>query len=165
MGMTPAGNDGDLNFEINVTPLVDVVLVLLIIFMVVVPLTLRGYEVDVPSKVEAVATEPPPPQPDAVVLSIAARDCALTTPLGERELPPRCRVSLGDVSFPVTDLPSRLAAVFVDRPAPEDRTLFLDAEDTLNYEGVMRILDLAHGSVEGLRVGLWTDVMEMAAAR
>jgi len=51
------GGKGKLNTEINVTPLVDVVLVLLIIFMVVTPLLQRGYELDVPQKVET--TLPP----------------------------------------------------------------------------------------------------------
>ena len=53
MGMA-VGGKGKLNTEINVTPLVDVVLVLLIIFMVVTPLLQRGYELDVPQKVETV---------------------------------------------------------------------------------------------------------------
>ena len=51
MGMS-VGGKGKINSEINVTPLVDVVLVLLIIFMVVTPLLQRGYDLEVPQAIE-----------------------------------------------------------------------------------------------------------------
>src|ERR671939_131491 len=52
--------------DINITPLVDVVLVLLIIFMVVTPLLQMGYDVQVPPKVESAA--PPPDMSDQIVV-------------------------------------------------------------------------------------------------
>ena len=61
-----AGPKGD----INITPLVDVVLVLLIIFMVVTPLLQMGYEVQVPPKVESAA--PPPDMSDQIIVRMDA---------------------------------------------------------------------------------------------
>lgn len=57
MGMGPGGGKG-LKSEINVTPLVDVVLVLLIIFMVIIPMTQVGYDVNTPPKIEKQMTMP-----------------------------------------------------------------------------------------------------------
>ena len=50
MGMQVGGSNGGIQSDINVTPLVDVVLVLLIIFIVMVPAMMHGYDVDVPGE-------------------------------------------------------------------------------------------------------------------
>src|SRR4029450_9064660 len=73
MQLSTGDSGSDLQSEINITPLVDVVLVLLIIFMVVVPLLLKGYDVDIP---RASAATPPAQTPDSqVILSIGSTRC------------------------------------------------------------------------------------------
>jgi biopolymer transport protein TolR len=65
------GGGGGIRSEINITPLVDVVLVLLIIFMLAVPLLQMGYPVQVPPKVETAA--PPPQSDDQVIVRMDAQ--------------------------------------------------------------------------------------------
>ena len=139
----------ELQSEINVTPLVDVVLVLLIIFMVVVPLLMEGYDVDMPRT----STETAPAQAEElqVILSIGPTGCPLLEPPAGEGLPADCRVTLAEQEIPATDLPARVAELLGGRPA-DSRVLFLAADDRLNYEGVLRIIDLAKSSVDDLTI-------------
>jgi biopolymer transport protein TolR len=147
---TSHGRSGGLQSEINVTPLVDVVLVLLIIFMVIVPLTLRGYDVDIPG--EASGAPPPERDEEQVLLSIEPEGCPVTEP-PEAGLPRPCHVRVNDEEVAIEDLSRRVAEIFENRHGP-DRVLFLAAHDSLNYEGVMRIVDVARSGVEDLRIGV-----------
>jgi biopolymer transport protein ExbD/biopolymer transport protein TolR len=65
MGMDVGSNRGAIRSDINITPLVDVVLVLLIIFMVITPMLQRGKAVELPKAVTA-AAGPPSPEPKFV---------------------------------------------------------------------------------------------------
>jgi biopolymer transport protein ExbD len=142
---------GGFQSEINVTPLVDVVLVLLIIFMVIVPLTLRGYDVDIPG--ESVPTPPDEPGAEQIVLGIDVSRCPVMEPPVSDGLPENCRVRINDEEVLVTDLANRISEIFATRE-PTDRVLFLVAQEQLNYEGVMRIVDIAKSGIEDLRIGL-----------
>jgi len=153
MAMIPSGSGG-LQSEINVTPLVDVVLVLLIIFMVIVPLTLHGYDVDIPG--ESVVAEPVEQNNEQIVLAIEKTDCPIVKPPETEGLPGDCRVRVDDERLPVAELAGRVSEIFATREGPE-RVLFLAADDGLNYEGVMRIVDVAKSEAEGLRIGLVTE--------
>jgi biopolymer transport protein TolR len=149
------GDSGsDLQSEINITPLVDVVLVLLIIFMVIVPLLLQGYDVNIPRT----STNPVPAQaqPSRLILSISPSACRIIGPSAGEGLPADCRVSLADQMIPAAELPVRVAEILSSRPT-EKRVLFLAADDRLNYEGVLRILDLAKSGVEDLKVEFITN--------
>ncbi|MBB3763041.1 biopolymer transport protein TolR [Sphingomicrobium lutaoense] len=106
--------------EINVTPLVDVMLVLLIIFMVTAPLLVAGVAVDLPeSRAETLDQDMEPVQ-----LSID-RDGSLT---------------IDDTPVAESDLPSRLAAIAAQPAPPEGRRIYLRADRSLDYGRVMRVM-------------------------
>ena len=145
--------ESSLQSEINITPLVDVVLVLLIIFMVVVPLLMQGYDVDIPkASAEAIPAQTEEAQ---VILSIVPATCPMLVPPAGEGLPADCRVILADSEIPATDLPARVAELLGGRP-PEQRVLFLAADDRVNYEGVLRIVDLAKSGVDDLTISFIT---------
>jgi biopolymer transport protein ExbD len=147
------GGDGGFASEINITPLVDVVLVLLIIFMVIVPVMMRGYDVEIPG--ETTVAQVPAERPEQVVLTIDLEGCPMLEPVAGPGLPADCTVSLNDDALAVADLAVRVGETFAER-APSDRVLFLAASDRLNYEAVMRILDAARSGVDELRIGMIT---------
>ena len=138
-----------LQSEINITPLVDVVLVLLIIFMVVAPMLLKGYDVNIPRA----SAETVPAEADAseIVLSIVPKTCPIFKPPTGEGLPAECRVSLDEHEIPAADLPVRVAQILGDRPA-DQRVLFLAVDSSLNYEAVLRIVDFAKSNVDDLRI-------------
>ena len=138
-----------LQSEINITPLVDVVLVLLIIFMVVVPLLMRGYDVNIPKN--STSSAPSQAKESRLILSVSPTTCPILTPPAGDGLPANCQVTLADQKIAASELPARVAEILDSRP-PEKRVLFLAADDRLNYEGVLRILDLAKSGVEDLKV-------------
>ena len=157
MAMDVGGSKKGVKSDINITPLVDVVLVLLIIFMVVTPLAQRGYDLEVPRE----ETSQLPPDPEAmakqVILSINEEECKIATPLSQPGLPPGCTVRLNKDVVRVEELARKMDEVFRTRKK-SDKVVFLAAEEKLNYEGVMRILDIAkNGAGEDLKVALVKD--------
>jgi biopolymer transport protein ExbD len=129
------------------------VLVLLIIFMVVIPLMMEGYDVNIPRT--STAEAPAQAQDSQLVLSIVPNACPLLGPPVGEGLPSTCRVTLADQKVPASELPQRVANILGPRP-PEKRVLFLSADDRLNYEGVLRVLDLAKSNVEDLKIEFLT---------
>jgi biopolymer transport protein TolR len=110
------------NSEINVTPLVDVVLVLLIIFMVVTPLLEKDISVRVPAteKVEQI-TEVPPDQ--LVVRLDKSGD-----------------ISINNDKVPEAEYIDRLRAQLAPKP-PADKIVFVVADDAVNYGKLVTVLD------------------------
>jgi biopolymer transport protein ExbD len=155
MGMNAGKSSSNFNCEINITPLVDVVLVLLIIFMVIVPLTQLGYDVSIPN--ESVAATPPPQVERQVILAVSHASCPPGEPPGPTGLPASCQVRLNRESCAVGDLSRRVAEIYADRRG-DDRVLFLAAEESIRYENIVLLLDLAQAGAGGdLSIGIVKD--------
>jgi biopolymer transport protein TolR len=110
--------------EMNVTPLVDVVLVLLIIFMVITPLLAKQFWIHMPDKEEANAEPPPPDDPGPIVVSV--------TPSG------RIRINRDEVAD--ADFVPKLRRVLAARRV---RTVFFDSSDAADFGRAMEVMDLA----------------------
>jgi len=117
--------------EINITPMVDVMLVLLIIFMVAAPMMTAGVPVDLPRT--AAADMPSQTQPITVAVTPEGALFVDETPVGEAEL----------------------VATVAALATPEDR-IFLRGDTTANYGTVMRIMGLL-SSAGYSKIGLVTE--------
>jgi biopolymer transport protein TolR len=114
------GTGGGPKSEINVTPLVDVVLVLLIIFMVVQPLLQMGYEVQVPPNAQE--NQPLPPQQDQLIVSMTANK----------------EVFLNKERIDPANLPIRLQETLKNRGS---KVVFFSVEDSVNYGDAVKLMD------------------------
>lgn len=105
--------------ELNVTPLIDVMLVLLVIFMVTAPLSTVNVPVDLPA-----STAKPAPRPDDPVFVTVKADHSLT---------------LGEEDISNDALPARLLSL---TDGHKDERIFLRADKTVDYETLMKTMDL-----------------------
>ena len=119
--------------DINVTPLIDVMLVLLIIFMIVTPIIAAGFQATIPRSANP---ENRPEGPDEIRLGID-RDGKFYLDLGE-----------GPKQVKDEELPRRLEAIYGNRT--KDKILFLKADQNLEFARVQQAIELARQS--GVRV-------------
>jgi biopolymer transport protein TolR len=125
MAMTTGGGGGNrVQSDINVTPMIDVLLVLLIIFMITQPLSRMALDVQVPPPEETVTTKTPPSQ---IVLELANDG----------------GYAINGQPVPKDQLDAQIHAIYDQRPA---KLLFIKAGANRIYQDVIEAMDVARGA-------------------
>jgi len=141
MGMGGGGGTNTAVSEINVTPLIDVLLVLLIIFMVIVPVTPKGLDALVPQPPKDKNAEP---DPTTIVVSIKGGNGVPVSYLINQD------------AFNKQDIEPKLQAIFAVR---QNKVMFVKGDPNLNYATVEDVIDM--GKQAGVdNIGIITPKVE-----
>ncbi|HTR51372.1 MAG TPA: biopolymer transporter ExbD [Kofleriaceae bacterium] len=128
MGMSVGAKKGGVQSEINVTPLIDVLLVLLIIFLVVMPIMMKMETLQVPRKIQ----DNEDPDPNASLLTVKV-DSAMGLVLND-----------GNRDYPCTDMPdlkSKLVPKLDAMHAGTEKVVFVDFNESIPWELVISTMD------------------------
>ncbi len=120
-----AGGQGGLTNEINVTPMIDVLLVLLVIFMMIVPSARKAVDVQVPD-----------PTPQQTTAQSASNQIVL-------EVTPNDGFSINKEIVPKDRLKTRLHEIYDQRP---DKIIFVKGDPKVKYQDVIFAMDVARGA-------------------
>lgn len=125
MGMSAGGGSGSLNNEINVTPMIDVLLVLLIIFMMIIPMSRKAIDTQLPDPNPQPQTSPV--NPDQIVLEILPDD----------------KYAINKEPVERAQLFNRLKTIYDPRP---EKIIFIKGDTMAIYENVIWAMDQARGA-------------------
>ena len=125
MGMSTGGGASSLTNEINVTPMIDVLLVLLIIFMMIVPMSRKAIDLQLPDPEPTPATNNPPTT--QILLQVQKNGSYL----------------LNKEAVTKERLAARLKEIYDPRP---DKIIFVKGDPTVKYQDVINAMDVARGA-------------------